>query len=94
MMLVPFLSVCLAAAVQGGDPPPPPAQDRMPAEPMPIPVGMARALGDRKIQIDGALEMIARPESVGGTPAGRLLHYEKSTEPDSTLVSVAAMEWR
>jgi AmmeMemoRadiSam system protein B len=25
---------------------------------------------------------------------GRLLHYEKSAEPDSTFVSVAAMEWR
>jgi AmmeMemoRadiSam system protein B len=27
-------------------------------------------------------------------PTGRLLHYEKSAEPDSTFVSVAAMEWR
>lgn len=27
-------------------------------------------------------------------PAGRLLHYEKSAEPDTTFVSVAAMEWR
>lgn len=26
--------------------------------------------------------------------SGRLLHYEKSTEPDTTFVSVAAMEWR
>lgn len=27
-------------------------------------------------------------------PAGRLLYYEKSAEPDTTFVSVAAMEWR
>ena len=27
-------------------------------------------------------------------PAGRLLHYERSAEPDTTFVSVAAMEWR
>jgi AmmeMemoRadiSam system protein B len=27
-------------------------------------------------------------------PAGRLLHYETSAEPDTTFVSVAAMEWR
>lgn len=26
-------------------------------------------------------------------PAGRLLHYEKSAEPDTTFVSVAAMAW-
>ncbi len=54
MMLAPLLSLCLAAVAQGDDPPKP--QERMPAEPMPIPVGMARALGERRIVIDGGLE--------------------------------------
>lgn len=52
MIVVSTLSMCLAALAQGGEPPP----ERMPVEPMPIPVGMARALGGQKIQVDGALE--------------------------------------
>jgi AmmeMemoRadiSam system protein B len=33
-------------------------------------------------------------DALKGAPGGRLLHYEQSAEPDSTFVSVAAMEWR
>jgi MEMO1 family protein len=33
-------------------------------------------------------------DALKGAGEGRLLHYEQSAEPDTTMVTVAAMEWR
>ncbi len=46
-------------------------------------------------RICGFAPMYVMLEMLGpAPPGGRLLHYERSAEPDTSFVSVAAMEWR